>query len=350
MIQLIKHKVFIAALIMFIPFGVIAQSGGGSVFSYLQLGMPSRIAAGGGAPLSHLDGDINLGLYNPSLISHAMDKQIALSFVDYFSDISAGYAAYSRTYDKVGSLAASLHFMNYGTFTETDVAGNITGEFTAADYALQLGWGRRLHPRFSLGASTMLGYSKLESYSATAVAMCLSGTYNSLDSLTSVSLIIRNIGRQIKPYIEGQREPVLSEPMISFSRKLAKAPLRIHIIATHLDKWDLTYVDPVNLKPTIDPLTGEKLPERKVAKFADKLARHIIAGASFSPSPSFQLNMGYNYLRRHELKLESRTAMVGFSWGIGLRISKFHLNYARAAYHMSGATNHFTITTSLSQW
>ena len=40
----------------------------------------------------------------------------------------------------------------------------------------------------------------------------------------------------------------------------------------------------------------------------------------------------------------------GFSWGFGIRISKFHLNYGRASYHLAGASNHFSITTDLSSF
>jgi len=112
----------------------------------------------------------------------------------------------------------------------------------------------------------------------------------------------------------------------------------------------LTYTDPANPKPTVDPLTGEKLPERKAAAFADKLARHVVAGASLVPSESFQINLGYNYLRRQELKTESRPALTGFSFGFGLKVKKFHLSYARSLYHLAGAVNQFGVSTNFSAW
>jgi predicted Na+-dependent transporter len=42
--------------------------------------------------------------------------------------------------------------------------------------------------------------------------------------------------------------------------------------------------------------------------------------------------------------------MVGFSMGLGLKVSKFHIAYGRSTYHLAGATNHFSLTTSLSEF
>ena len=48
--------------------------------------------------------------------------------------------------------------------------------------------------------------------------------------------------------------------------------------------------------------------------------------------------------------MENAKGMVGYSWGFGLRISKFHLSYANSIYHVAGRTNHFTISTNLGDW
>ncbi len=327
-----------------------AQSGSQGSFSSLKLGLPPVIAASGGVPLALFDKDINLALFNPSLINVDLNTHLAMSFTDYYSDIHAGYAAYSATHKKLGSLTGSIHYLNYGTFTHTDVAGNILGEFKASDYYLQLGWGRRLHPNYTIGSNLKFAYSKLESYSSTALAVDLAASYNSKNNLTAVSLIARNLGRQITSYVDGNRESLPAELMLSMSRKLEKAPLRFHLIATNLEKWDLTYTDPSKPKLLFDPLTGDPLPERKAAEFLDKLTRHVVAGASFLPSDNFQISLGYNYRRRQEMKVESRPALVGFSMGVGVKVNKFRINYARAAYHLSGSPNHISITTVLNQW
>ncbi len=78
--------------------------------------------------------------------------------------------------------------------------------------------------------------------------------------------------------------------------------------------------------------------------------RHLIFGVEFIPFENFYLRAGYNYQRRQELKISSRVAMVGFSYGFGIKISKFHLSYGRATYHLAGASNHFSISTNFSSF
>jgi len=44
-------------------------------------------------------------------------------------------------FEKVGCFVGSLQFINYGKFTGADPAGNLTGDFYASEYALNIGWG-----------------------------------------------------------------------------------------------------------------------------------------------------------------------------------------------------------------
>jgi hypothetical protein len=43
----------------------------------------------------------------------------------------------------------------------------------------------------------------------------------------------------------------------------------------------------------------------------------------------------------------SHFSTVGFSFGFGIKVSRFNLNYGWANYHRAGATNHISISTSL---
>ena len=62
--------------------------------------------------------------------------------------------------------------------------------------------------------------------------------------------------------------------------------------------------------------------------------------------------MGYNHQRRQELKLkeDSKSGMVGFSFGFGIKIKKFQFDFARSIYSLAGASNHIGITTKLSDF
>ncbi|HEX3009536.1 MAG TPA: hypothetical protein VHO90_18170, partial [Bacteroidales bacterium] len=63
----------------------------------------------------------------------------------------------------------------------------------------------------------------------------------------------------------------------------------------------------------------------------------------------FYVRAGYNYQRRKEMTIASKTGMVGFSFGFGIKISRFNIEYGRAAYHLAGASNHFSIGLNLDE-
>src|ERR1051326_5980839 len=77
-----------------------SQSGGRSTYDFLNLAIPARISALGGTLISVKDNDLNLSFQNPALLDSTMHNNLSLSYIDYFSDIQYGYAAYSRTYRK----------------------------------------------------------------------------------------------------------------------------------------------------------------------------------------------------------------------------------------------------------
>ena len=58
---------------------------------------------------------------------------------------------------------------------------------------------------------------------------------------------------------------------------------------------------------------------------------------------NFILRGSYNYRRRQEMKIADKTGMVGFSWGFGIRIYKFKINYSRSTYHLVGSPNYLTL-------
>lgn len=339
-------------LITLIGFGLktYAQIGGNGTYSFLNLSNSARITAMGGQAFAIQDNDVNLALVNPSLINKSMNNHLSLSFVDYFSDISYGYALYSKTFKKVGSFTGGAQYLNYGNFVLADETGQNLGNFTAADYCLNVGWGRALDSTFSIGANLKGIYSKLESYSSSGVAVDIAGTYNNPRNNFTASLIFSNIGRQIKPYTDGNYERLPFEIKLGLSKKLEHVPFRLSLVATHLEKFDITYNSPVGATPSVDPLTNEPTDPKKVGDYADMVMRHFVFGGELLLSKNFNARIGYNYQRRKEMRIESKGSSVGFSWGFGLRISHFQFSFARAKYHLYNAPNNFTITTNLSDF
>jgi hypothetical protein len=335
-----------AALIIF-PVPVYAQLGGSGTYAFMNLTSSARTAALGGTVVSVWDDDLNLPFNNPGLLNPAMSKHLVISYVNYFTDINYGYVSYAEEVKKLGTFAAGIHYINYGDFIAADRYGTISGEFTASEYTINLLWARSIDSLFHIGLDLKPVFSVLERYRSFGLAADIGLSYHSPDGLFCTGLSMRNIGMQIRAYHSKNREPVPCRIELGVSQKLSHAPFRFSVVAHNLQKFDLTYINS-NKGSAINTLTGGSSDQTWLEDYADKLMRHLIFGVEFIPLEAFQVRVGYNYMRRQELKLDTRVAMVGFSWGFGLKVSGFRISYGRASYHLAGASNHFSLSTDLS--
>ncbi|MEZ5072826.1 MAG: type IX secretion system protein PorQ [Bacteroidales bacterium] len=342
---MILRKALFAILFCF-PVLLQAQKGGDATYSFLGLTNAARVAALGGEIVSLADDDINLVFHNPALLSPAMDRHLTLNYINYFAGVNIGYASYARTLDRWGTFSGGIHYVDYGTFERTDEYGNDQGSFRASEYALNL-----VHVRPVLDSALILGinfkpvYSSLENYHSLGLAVDVGLLYRIPSSLTSLALVVKNAGFQVFTYA-GTREKLPFEIQAGLTQSLAHAPFRFHLTLQHLEKWDLRY----ETDGTDDALFGEEVSTSRFDVIGDQMMRHVVLGTEFLLGENFHIDLGYNYKRRQEMKVTARPGMVGFSWGVGFRISKFHVAFGRASYHLAGGTSHFSLTTNLSDF
>jgi hypothetical protein len=108
----------------------------------------------------------------------------------------------------------------------------------------------------------------------------------------------------------------------------------------HLNKPDLTYQ-----LPNTDEISLLNEPKQsKAAIIADATMRHFIFATEIIPSQNFNITFAYNYQRRQELKITTRTGIAGFSAGFGLNIKRFSFNFGIAKYHLARTMQNFTIS------
>ncbi len=342
------RKLTFLAVALFSFLNLNAQTGGNNTYEFLNLSSSARIAALGGKLVPVKDNDLNLVFCNPALLNSEMSKQLTFSGVGYFADIKYGYAAYASDIKKLGSFAAGMHYVNYGDFTETDVTGQVMGEFSAAEYCLNLSYARPLYDSsLSVGATLKTIYSSLEDYSSFGMAVDLGVNYYFEKRLFNFSLVAKNAGRQFSYYTSGNNEPLPFEIDFGFSKKLAKAPFRFSVVYQHIEKFDMSYTKPAD-QQEVDPITGE--PKTDKITFGDKLLPHFILEGEILISKGFHVRAGYNFQRRKELGVDTKMSTVGLSWGFGFRVSKFHISYGRATYHLAGASNHFSLSANLGEF
>lgn len=333
--------------VLLLPLVVRGQKGGESTYSFLGLTNSAKVAALGGENVSLMDDDINLIFHNPSLLSPGMHNHLSLNYVNYFAGVNYGYAGYAYTREGIGNFGAGIHYVNYGTFDRTDELGQSLGTFRASEYALNLFYSRSIIDTFlTAGINLKPLYSSFEQYSSLGIALDAGITYHHPRTLTTVALVVKNLGTQFTTYA-GEREKVPFEIQAGITQGLAHAPFRFNVTFQHLERWDLTYEKP---EDTENNTLGEEVQRSGFDIFGDKLMRHMIFGVEFLIGKNFHVDLGYNYKRRQEMKLTARPGMVGFSFGFGFRVSKFHVAFGRASYHLAGGTNHFSLTTNLSDF
>lgn len=342
------QSLLILLLMAWIPLS--AQHGGSGAYDFLNTAASARVAALGGSMVPIDDDDVNLALFNPALINAGMHDNISLSYVNYFADINYGAVNYGRSIEKLGNFMGSIQYFNYGSFEYADEGGNRDGStFSANDIALVLGWGRQLDSAFSIGANLKLANSWYESYNSFGFAVDVAGTYQSQTGWL-FSLTARNIGSELKSFLPGEPSLMPFSMQLGMSKRLEHVPFRFILIYDHLEKWDLTYDDPHDLAGNIDPITGEQRELDPLAKFGDQFMRHMIFGGEFYIGKNLVLRGSYNYKRRQEMKVPDKLGMVGFSWGVGIRVNRFQIHYARSAFHLVGSPNYFTVSTNLDQF
>ncbi len=328
-------------LLIFLSTGFLyAQQGGSTSFQVLQTISPARAAALGGNAIAVKDGDLNLGLIAPSLLDSTTSGQIALGYTRLFGEANIGHAAYAHHFRDFGTVAFAIQNLGYGEFDMTDETGAFMGNFNAGEYIFQVGYSRPLDEKFSIGSNLKFVYSELAEYKASAIAVDLSGSYFNREEGFTATVLMKNLGRPISTYRNGIDENLPFEIQAGVSKRLDKAPLRFSLIAENLQRWNLTPEPEEEI--SIDPLTGEEIDNTR-GGFGENLARHLVFNTEILLSENLHIRFGYNYNRRQQLKIEERPGFSGITYGLGLRVAKFHLSYGRAAYNLAGVSNHFSI-------
>ena len=341
-------KLLLLLLFAFVVFRLFAQIGGKYTYDFLNLVSSARVASLGGDVIAIDDNDLNLTYHNPALLTLEMNHNATLNYVNYFTDINYGYAAYALNIKNYGIFSGGIQYINYGNFIAANEKAAITGKFKSAEYAINLMYSYSINNLFRVGVNIKPIISTLEKYTSLGLVTDLGILYVKPERLFTIALVVKNFGLQLKSYTN-ENDPVPFNIQLGFSQKFKYVPLRINITLDQLYNWNLAYELPEKKSTSLDPSFQEK-EKSKIDKIADELMRHVIVGLEFSPLQNFYVRAGYNYRRRKEMLIESKTSAIGFSWGFGVKISKFHLSYARASYHLAGASNCFSVTTNLDSY
>ncbi|MFY0599726.1 MAG: type IX secretion system protein PorQ [Cyclobacteriaceae bacterium] len=325
-----KYLIFIAILV---SIEAKAQFG-----QYQVLDLPSgaRSAALGGTMVSLADGEIQQFMNNPAVLDSVSLTDVSFSYNPYFADINVFSGAFYGNVGKAGPIAFGITYASYGEFDETDDAGNKVGSFTARDYVIAVGKSHSVG-LFTLGVNAKLAQSAIESYSSTALTFDLGGVFRMPNKDISFGMAFKNFGFILSDYAVHQSD-LPFDVQLGLTVKPEHMPFKFTLTTYNLVEENLIF-----------RRENEDATSRTSATF-DKALRRINIGAELILNKAIQFQIGYNHLRRQELKLDEKAGGAGFSYGISIGVKKIKFRYARAKYHIAGGANFISLETNLNKY
>lgn len=318
---------FLALLFALIFVGVTRSSAQieNSGFPVLQIESSARSAAMAGSSTAVTEPGAGALFLNPALITADADGRLEFSWLNHLSDINAGWIAYGRDMDSLGTFVAGLRYLSFGSFDERNDIGEKTGTFSAADVALTLGGSRAWTNTVRYGAALSISHSSLASNGANALSMEAGLVYSDEQSRQSFGVSLHHLG-VILTSIGERSDKLPSDLRIGYTRRLAHLPLLVSVTGYRLNKMD-----------------GG--PEGTGA--IGKILYHTRLGGEFQFSESFKVRFGYDHRRHDELRVKSRLDLAGFSTGVGIKVSRFAFDYAFNSWSTLGGLHRITIASSL---
>jgi hypothetical protein len=282
---------------------------GTSGFSFLKINQGARAVGMGGAFTGLANDEVSL-YYNPAGIAGIETNRFVLEYHNYFEDMQSGWAGYIHPLDEKKVLAVHLSYLNYGDFTQTDRVGSVEGTFGGGDLLLAASLAVRQSHQFAIGATAKFIYEKIESYSATGVALDLGAKYFSDRERYSAGLMIQNLGTQLSALGEGDKDPLPTVVRMGGSARLKGLPL--------------TFVGDV------------------IVPFDNDI--DVAFGAEYVELKPLLLRLGWNSFGSNYRTADSDDSWAGMAFGIGLVYHSMQISYAFTPAADLGESHRITLT------
>ncbi|MEE9349556.1 MAG: type IX secretion system protein PorQ, partial [Flavobacteriaceae bacterium] len=317
---------------------IYAQIGGEQIYNFLNVPTSARQAALGGKTLTILD-DVNQGAWNPAMINQEMDNHLSVNYVNFLADINYGSVNFAHLVSKrFGTIHSGVTFVDYGKLIGADENGTETGTFHARDIALSVGYAYQIPwSSFYIGSNLKLINATIANYNSFGIATDIGISYYNEKKPFVITAVLRNLGYQITAF-DDNKEKLPFQIELGATYQLEKIPLKWYLTIDHLQKWNVSVINPSNSETSIDGTTSTE----KIG-FLDNLTRHTIVGAEFFSEKIINFRLGYNFRRAKELNLTEIRTFAGFSAGFGIRLRKMKFNYAYTKYHPASNTSTFSL-------
>ena len=197
--------------------------------------------------------------------------------------------------------------------------------------------------KWNVGTTIKFINSDYGPYKSNALAADIGLQYHVSSNLFSASVLVKNLGVQLKKYTNAMEEELPFDLIIGITKRLAKAPFGFSFTANNLNVFDIRYNDE-NFN-SVNSFGQDRANKKYIF---DKIFRHVILAGHIYIDSKIEFNIGYNHLRRQELGIgNSGNGLNGFSMGAGLLLNKMQIRFARTNYQNNTAFNQLGLNLQL---
>jgi hypothetical protein len=306
-----------------------AQFGGQKSFQFLNVPNNARLSALGGVNVSYTDNDINFFFNNPSSSLDSLSGWASAGYLFYVADIGQASFSWSHNFNKIGVLNIGIQHLNYGEIVSYDDSGIEIGSFKSSETALLIGKSHEVG-NYRFGANLKMVFSNIAAFRATAMMLDLGGTFIHPSRDLTIGLTFRNLGAVLSEYSGTSDTQLPFDVQLGTTFRPQHMPLRFSITAYNLTKY-ASYDDPSDSDDNLGTL--------------DKVLGHLNFGAEILLHQNFNILVGYNFLKRQELKTNGTGG--GFSVGLAAKIKAFDFAVSRAGYSVGSAGYTLTLSANI---
>lgn len=267
--------------------------------SFLDIPIGGRPAALGSAyaPIAE---DAYASFYNPGGLGFLDSSQFAAQHLSYLESINYEFAAFAHPFTKGSALGISIQYLHPEDTPTTDLAGNVSEEFSGSYQAYSLAYGHAFGPKFALGIGGKFVRAKIASESADTGAGDI-GMLIRPTSALAFSVGATNIGGRL-----------------TFMQEEDSLPLSYRIGAAFRSAKDWL----VSIQETI-------------AKSGSESTQ---GGVEWNPVEYIAIRAGYRTDTRRELD-----SISGLTTGIGFKLGDHELDYSWVPLGDLGQMQYFSI-------
>jgi hypothetical protein len=187
-------SVGIGFLVTIFVIPALAGGPGTTAANFLKIGVGARASAMGGAFTALADDGTSL-YWNPAGLAQMEGGELSATYNLWFEDIRQGYLGMGFP-SLGGTLGLAANYVDMGTLEGRDEAGNLTGNFTATDLEMMVGYAKKIFPKFSFGFGAGIIQDTIAEDKESALLANI-GLLAEMNQPLFLGLVVQNIGTEL---------------------------------------------------------------------------------------------------------------------------------------------------------